>query len=88
MALRPAGSQSLSHDNEPVMSQRDLERQRVLALPKLSNRARLEAHTASYTVAPRSNFDASKGDKNSKPLGSAGMERFRQMTQKKVSRKQ
>lgn len=87
MALRPAGSQAVNYD-EPVMSQRELERQRVLAQPKLSNRARLETHTASYTVAPRSNFDVSKGEQNSKPLGAAGMEAFRRMTQKKVSRKQ
>lgn len=88
MALRPVGSQSINYDNEPVMSQRDIERQRVLAQPKLSNRARLETHTASYTVAPKSNFDISKGEQNSKPLGAAGMEQFRRMTQKKVSRKQ
>ena len=71
------------------MSQRDLERERVLAQPKLSNRARLETHTASYTVAPRSNFEASQqGQAGARPAGSAGMEAFRRMTQKKVSRRQ
>lgn len=86
--MRPAGSQNYRLDDAPVMSQRDMERERILAQPKLSNRARLEAHTASYTVAPRSNFDASRAEPNSKPLGAAGMEAFRKMTQKKVSRKQ
>ena len=59
-----------------------------MAQPKLSNRARLETHTASYTVAPRSNFDASRTEQHAKPLGAARMEAFRKMTQKKVSRKQ
>jgi transcription factor SPN1 len=43
----------------------------------------METANTSYTVAPRSNFDPSKGlDPASRPIGAGGMEAFRKMTAK------
>ena len=65
------------------LSTRDLERERLLAQPIKSNRARLETSNTSYTVAPKSTFDASKGlDPSARPIGASGMEAFRKMTAK------
>jgi transcription factor SPN1 len=47
--------------NRPQMSQQDradAARERALALPILSNRARIEGGVGAYTVAPRSNVNA------------------------------
>ena len=63
------------------------QRDRALEKPVYSNRARMETHSASYTVAPRSTFDPSRGDGSQKPLGAAGMDAFRRMTQKKIARR-
>ena len=85
LALRPSGPQASQQGSTQRlgMSQRDTERQRVLAQPIKSNRARLEASNTSYTVAPRSTFDPTKGlDPMSKPIGAGGMEAFRKMTAK------
>lgn len=86
LALRPSGTQS---SQMPLSSQRtqltarDIERQRLLAPKIISNRARMETSNTSYTVAPRSNFDPSRGmDPNARPIGAGGMEAFRKMTAK------
>jgi transcription factor SPN1 len=43
----------------------------------------METSNASYTVAPKSTFDASKGlDPSARPIGAGGMEAFRKMTAK------
>lgn len=47
----------------------------------------MESHNVSYTIAPRSTFDPSAGDANARPMGAAGMEAFRRMTVKKVSKR-
>lgn len=85
LALRPSGTQSSQApaSQRQGLSQRDLERERLLAQPNRSNRARVESGNTSYTIAPKSNFDASKGlDPSSRPIGAGGMEAFRKMTQK------
>jgi transcription factor SPN1 len=65
------------------LSSRDIERERLLAQPIKGNRARFENTNTSYTVAPKSTFDASKGlDPSSRPIGASGMEAFRKMTAK------
>lgn len=66
------------------MTQRELERERMLA-PAIrnNNRARMETSSASYTVAPKSTFDpARSADPSMKPIGASGMEAFRRMTAK------
>lgn len=85
LALRPSGisSSQLPSSQRPGLSQRDIERERVLAQPIRSNRARMETANTSYTVAPRSNFDPSKGlDPSARPIGAGGVEAFRKMTAK------
>lgn len=70
------------------MSQRELERERFLAQPSRSNRARVESGNTSYTVAPKSNFDVTKGiDETQRPIGAGGMEAFRRMTAKQGVKK-
>ncbi len=65
------------------MTAKELERERILAQPVKNNRARIETANASYTIAPRSTFDPTKGiDPNSRPIGAGGMEAFRKMTTK------
>jgi len=87
LALRPSGTQSSqmpsSSSQRTQLSARDIERQRLLAPKIISNRARMETSNTSYTVAPRSNFDPSRGmDPNARPIGAGGMEAFRKMTAK------
>jgi len=85
LALRPSGSQSsqMPSSQRTPLTARDIERQRLLAPKILSNRARMETSNASYTVAPRSNFDPSRGlDPSARPIGAGGMEAFRKMTAK------
>lgn len=61
----------------------ELERERLLAPEvKKTNRALPTGLPASYTIAPRSTFDPSRGPAEFRPVGSAGMEAFRKMTQK------
>jgi transcription factor SPN1 len=82
LAIRPSGSQPAASQHL-VMSQRDIDRERILAQPIKSNRARMETSNASYTIAPKSTFDASKGlDNSARPIGAGGMEAFRKMTAK------
>ena len=84
LAIRPSGTQSSQFGSQrPGLSQRELQRERILAQPVRSNRARVETSNTSYTIAPKSTFDASKGiDPSSRPIGAGGMEAFRKMTAK------
>ncbi|KAG4422331.1 hypothetical protein IFR04_004483 [Cadophora malorum] len=85
LAHRPSGTQSsqLAPSQRIALSQKELERERVLAQPNRSSRARVESGNTSYTIAPKSTFDASKGlDPSSRPIGAGGMEAFRKMTAK------
>lgn len=84
LALRPSGTQSSQMPSQAMaLSSRDRERERLLAQPIKSNRARMETANTSYTVAPKSTFDASKGlDPSARPIGASGMEAFRKMTAK------
>ncbi|KAK6580200.1 hypothetical protein PZA11_007222 [Diplocarpon coronariae] len=86
LAHRPGGTQSsqMPASQRIILSQKELDRERVLALPlKASNRARMESGNTSYTIAPKSTFDVSKGlDPSSRPIGAGGMEAFRKMTAK------
>ncbi|KAK0730092.1 hypothetical protein B0H67DRAFT_479007 [Lasiosphaeris hirsuta] len=61
----------------------ELERERMLAPdPVNTNRARPAGLPASYSIAPRSTFDAGARGPDHRPIGSAGMEAFRKLTQK------
>jgi transcription factor SPN1 len=85
LSLRQTGlpASQLPASQRAGLSQRDIERERLLAQPIKSNRARMETSNTSYTIAPRSNFDPSKGlDPSSRPIGAGGMEAFRKMTAK------
>ncbi|KAL2016965.1 hypothetical protein VTK56DRAFT_2799 [Thermocarpiscus australiensis] len=59
----------------------ELARERLLAPETKSNRAQPAGLPASYTIAPRSTFDRSRGA-DYRPIGSGGLEAFRRMTQK------
>ncbi|RFU28585.1 hypothetical protein B7463_g7758, partial [Scytalidium lignicola] len=83
LALRLSQSQPSLSQHTPTHSQRDLDRERLLAQPIRSNRARMESSNTSYTVAPRSTFDPNRSlDPASRPIGAGGMEAFRRMTAK------
>ncbi|KAB8296153.1 hypothetical protein EYC80_008940 [Monilinia laxa] len=84
LAIRPSGSQSSQLPSQRTgLTARELERQRLLAPKIISNRARMETSNTSYSIAPRSNFDPSRGlDPNSRPIGAGGVEAFRKMTTK------
>ncbi|KAL5325116.1 hypothetical protein ACEPPN_006239 [Leptodophora sp. 'Broadleaf-Isolate-01'] len=85
LAHRPSGTQSsqMPPSQRIALSQKELERERVLAQPTKSSRARMESGNTSYTIAPKSTFDATKGlDPSSRPIGAGGMEAFRKMTAK------
>lgn len=87
LALRPSGSQAVSQPTS-TLSQKEVERERMLAAPRVSNRARLETHSASYTVAPKSTFDPARAmDPASRPIGASGLEAFRKMTAKKGTKR-
>jgi transcription factor SPN1 len=64
------------------MSQKELERERILAPSIKSTRARLDASSASYSVAPKSTYDATRVDPMSRPIGAGGDLAFRRMTAK------
>lgn len=83
LALRPSAIiSSQSQGQRAQMSQKELDRERFLARTDVSNRARMESGTASYSIAPAPNFDNAKNV--SKPIGAGGMEAFRKMTAKKT----
>ncbi|KAH7308703.1 transcription factor IWS1 [Stachybotrys elegans] len=75
-----AGSQ-FTLSERPAQSARAAERERLLAPNAGGNRARVAGLPATYTIAPQSTFDPSRGSEH-RPLGAGGMEAFRKMTQK------
>jgi transcription factor SPN1 len=80
LAIRQSNSQIPSAVG---LSSRELDMERLVAMPA-SSRARLEISNTSYTVAPKSTFDPSKGiDPSSRPIGASGMDAFRKLTAKK-----
>lgn len=88
LAHRPSGTQaSQAPSSQSGLSQREInrerERERFLAPINQSNRARMDSSNTSYTIAPQSTFDPSKGlDPNSRPIGAGGDAAFRKMTAK------
>ncbi|KAJ4302523.1 Transcription factor iws1 [Collariella sp. IMI 366227] len=60
----------------------ELERERLLAPEVKTNRAMPAGLPASYTIAPRSTYDASRAPADYRPIGAGGLEAFRKMTQK------
>jgi len=83
LALRPSGSQPSQGSQRQGPSKAELERERFLATHMYSNRARIESSQTSYTIAPQSNFDPTRGlDPASRPIGAGGIEAFRKMTTK------
>lgn len=64
----------------------EMERARILA-PEVTNpnRAQAPGLPATYTIAPLSTFDGRVGPDH-RPIGAAGTEAFRRMTQKKGKR--
>ncbi|CAD6444085.1 8487b264-5016-41f5-aea9-fe080fa2cd0a [Sclerotinia trifoliorum] len=85
LAIRPSGSQSsqMPSSQRTQLTARDIERQRLLAPKIISNRARMETSNTSYSIAPRSNFDPSRGlDPSARPIGAGGVDAFRKMTAK------
>ena len=78
------GSSQMTLTQRPVgvKSKHDLERERALAPEPLhTNRAKPAGLPASYTIAPRSTYDGTRGADH-RPIGAGGMEAFRKMTQK------
>ncbi|KKA31060.1 hypothetical protein TD95_002559 [Thielaviopsis punctulata] len=58
----------------------EAERQRALAPPDLSGRARITDRPASYTVAPVSTFTGTpRGSADHRPIGAGGIDAFRRM---------
>lgn len=76
-----SGSQMTLTQRPAGKSRFELERERLLAPETKSNRAQPAGLPASYTIAPRSTFDATRSA-DYRPIGSGGMEAFRKMTQK------
>ncbi|KAK1826893.1 transcription factor iws-1 [Podospora conica] len=77
------GSQMTLTQRPAGKSRHELERERMLAPdPINSNRARPAGLPTSYSVAPRSTFDASQVPGSFRPIGASGTEAFRKMTQK------
>ncbi|KAL1873417.1 hypothetical protein VTK73DRAFT_1008 [Phialemonium thermophilum] len=80
-----AGGSQLTLTQRPLngaLSRLEAERERMLAPVVTSNRARPAGLPASYSVAPRSTFDASRRGPDHRPIGAGGLEAFRRMTQK------
>ena len=66
----------------PAVSRQEAQRARVLApRPFIPGRAEIGGLPASYTIAPKSTIDISKGGQ--RPIGADGVEAFKRMTQKK-----
>ena len=76
-----AGSQFNLTERPAAQSAAELERERMLAPIRANNQARMASLPSSYTIAPRSTFDGTRGSEH-RPLGASGMEAFRRMTQK------
>ncbi|KAL2169404.1 hypothetical protein VTG60DRAFT_6033 [Thermothelomyces hinnuleus] len=77
-----AGSQITLTQRPAGKTRFELERERLLAPEVKKNRAQPPGLPASYTIAPRSTFDPSRAAAEFRPMGSAGLEAFRKMTQK------
>lgn len=76
------GASQITLTQRPAMSQQETERARLLAPRPLNpGRAQLGGLPATYTIAPKSTIDPSRG--GPRPLGAGGIEAFRKMTQKK-----
>ncbi|KAI0010781.1 hypothetical protein F4779DRAFT_576090 [Xylariaceae sp. FL0662B] len=76
-----ASSQFTLTQRPATQTLREQERQRILAPANPGNRARVTGLPESYTIAPRSTFDPSRGPEH-RPIGASGLEAFRKMTQK------
>lgn len=77
-----SGSQMSLPQRPAGKSKFDEERERLLRPEAVdSKRARPAGLPASYTIAPKSTFDGSS-QPDFKPIGAAGLEAFRKMTQK------
>ncbi|KHN94390.1 transcription factor IWS1 [Metarhizium album ARSEF 1941] len=85
LAQRQKIGSQFSLTQRPAMSARDAQRERMLAPVGSSNRARMTSLPQSYTIAPKSTFDGTRGSEH-RPLGAGGMEAFRKMTQKTKKR--
>lgn len=81
MAQRQKAGSQFSLTQRPAQSSQEAERERMLAPAASNNRARMSGLQSSYTIAPRSTFDGTRGTDH-RPLGASGMEAFRKMTQK------
>ncbi|TVY28591.1 Transcription factor [Lachnellula hyalina] len=90
LAIRPSGTQASqsSSSQRPGLSKREIERERVLAQPNKSNRARMETSNSSYTVAPRSTFDPNQGlDPLSRPIGASAESEIKKLIERKRKKK-
>ena len=81
MAQRQKAGSQFNLTQRPAMSSQEAERERLLAPAIGDNRARMASLPSSYTIAPRSTFDGTRGTDH-RPLGAGGMEAFRKMTQR------
>ncbi|KAL2884761.1 Transcription factor IWS1 [Ceratocystis lukuohia] len=76
-------SSQISLSQRPGLSSHEAERQRALALPDTSGRARLMDRPVSYTVAPVSTFSgAPRANGDHRPIGASGIDAFRRMASK------
>ncbi|KAK2073406.1 hypothetical protein P8C59_007693 [Phyllachora maydis] len=75
-------SSQFTLSQRPAKSKTDLERERLLAPERAADRARPQGLPPSYTVAPKSTYNASDRSTEYRPIGAAGTEAFRKMTQK------
>ncbi|GJN72422.1 transcription factor IWS1 [Purpureocillium lilacinum] len=78
VAQRQKSGSQFSLTQRPAQSARDA----FLAPARADNQARMGHLPQSYTIAPKSTFDGTRGQDH-RPLGASGMEAFRRMTQKK-----
>ncbi|CAM1501539.1 Fc.00g035230.m01.CDS01 [Cosmosporella sp. VM-42] len=85
LAQRQKTNSQFSLTQRPAQNARDAERERFLAAPRSNNNARMSNLPSSYTIAPMSTFDGTRGTDH-RPLGAGGMEAFRKMTQKSKKR--
>ena len=80
--LQAQGSNSqLTLTQRPALSVREAERERILAPPTQSNRARVTGVPTSYSIAPRSTYDPSRGP-GFRPIGSSGLDSFKKIVNK------
>ncbi|RDA90312.1 hypothetical protein CP533_0399 [Ophiocordyceps camponoti-saundersi (nom. inval.)] len=81
MAQRQKANSQFNLTQRPAQSAREA----FLAPQGANNQARMASLPSSYTIAPKSTFDGSRGQDH-RPLGASGMEAFRRMTQKTKKR--